>query len=173
MIALLLLLAGAPGSTQAQDDFLLAWKAAEQAPSEAERSGARAALLLRAGAPEAAYEEARRGLRADPDDPTLLFHEATAAVWLGDGTRARDAAGRLLEAVQAAATLPDAASWEASARRRLAEAGELLAKEQALARAVARARACSIAVFVLLSSGLLAWRWADGLRQGRSSSPVS
>lgn len=174
MIAFLFLLAGASGRSQDNDDFLLAWRAAERAPSTVEGARARAALLLRAGAPEAAYAEARRGLHTVPDDATLLFHEATAAVWLGDGARAVDAAERLLTAVQAAAgTLGDTASWEASARRRLAEGGELLAKEQALAHAVARARACSIAVLVLLSSGLLAWSWSDSRRQGRSSNPVS
>lgn len=174
MIAVLLLLSGLVERGQAGDDFLQAWKAAENAPSEVERARDRAALLLRAGAPEAAYEEARRGLRAAPGDATLLFHAATAAVWLGDGARAQEAATRLREAVESSATtLSDPASWEASAQRRLAEAGALVAKQQALARAVARARACSIAVLVLLSSVVLAWTWSDSRRHGRSSNPVS
>lgn len=134
-----------------QHDFLAAWEYAQAglAPGLL-LDRAHAEMLLKAGDPAGAYRVARLGLGVAPSDLELLHHEATAAVWIGDGRRGLDAATRLLSAIGEADLQPSAVNeWQVAAKRRIEESSALLAHAKELAHASSSARILSVVCFAV------------------------
>lgn len=154
-------------------DFTSAWELSERQPDELQRHRAKSEVLYRAGDPAGALEQAREGLATAPADLELLFWAAGASLWLEESELANRYTERLAQAAQQARvhqTPEEASAWSEVARDFREQSLIVVRHDAARVRAVARTRALSIAVFVVLL-GLIAWAARKGY--GRSSNPVS
>jgi hypothetical protein len=134
-----------------------AWSAAGELADPLLRCRARSAILFRAGDHAGALRAAAEGLEIAPADPELLQRAAAAAIWSRDAARAQDLVERLRRASAVSSLAPEQrAGWAQAADDLARWSAELVERERARLRAIARAR---ITVLILLGGALAGLFW--------------